>query len=177
MGRPALPPGRLARQLNRSLTPNTYTTRTTKYGIIEAVHTATTTTLSANVTAPSLTCEVAAHLVVNDYIFIGTNPTALQVTAVTGSGPYTLTLGQYITVSASSGATVTRVNTVDLYVNGNTPTAAAARAATGKAGPLAAVATLWTGMRWLSPYSPTVNDRVTIDHPRGSDHYVRGTLA
>ena len=66
------------------------------------------TTLSAAVTAPATTIATAASVPVNNQITVDTagNAETRTVTAVSGSGPYTITLATALNLNHSSGVTV-----------------------------------------------------------------------
>lgn len=129
-----------------------------QWGQVSAAHSsAQNTTLYAAVSAGATSIETNASVGEGAYILIGTLTLAIRVTSVSGSAaPYTLELAQDVGISQASGATVSVLNTLDLYLDGATA--------------------LTYGVRYLKSYTPTVNDVVVVGR-YGSDRFVLDTLA
>lgn len=163
--------GAVALTMRRSLVKDPFVFGHDQWAVVDAVHGGFSSTLTAAALVGASTVDVAAAPTVNDYLVIGTligpPPTALQVTAVSGSGPYTVTLAQELPVGQSSGAAVSSLHTLDLYLDG---TAA-----------LSDTTYLTTGVRYLDTgWTPTAGQYVYVLRGAGdrrSDRVVVGPLA
>lgn len=164
---------RQARILRQELgPPPQYTHGPWQWAYVAAVHTASTTTLSASAAAGSATIETVASVEANALVVVnGEGP--LQIGSVSGSGPYTLTFAnQTLPVDQTSGATVNVLPTVDLYLDGwqNAPDNL----------PPGTSQTLTVGVRRSYDYAPQVGHIVLVARGTGlqrSDRVVIGPLA
>ena len=164
-------PNGVAHVLQKEIGLNGQTQGWLQWGICEAVHSPrfTNTTLSSNASAGATTIDTTAACFVNDLLKIGSLTQAIQVTAVSGTGPYTVTLKQALPSNQSNGAVVQALWTVDLYINGTQ------NLATPPQGTF-----LTIGVRLLEGWNPIVGDVVPISRgPAGliSDRFVFRELA
>ena len=138
MNRPPAPgsPHSLAHALRRGLSPKPFNDDTVQWGIVAAVHGSTSTMLTTAASEGDAMIYTAAAPMVNDLLVVGSFPTGAlpsvtpHVTAVTGSGPYTVSITPGMPTTQSTGASVTALPTIDVYLNGAqnpTPASAAPR--------------------------------------------------
>jgi Glycine rich protein len=122
MNRPHAPgsPHSLAQALRRGLATRPFSEDTIQWGIVAAVHGSTNTMLTSAASAGDTTIYTAAAPLVNDLLVIGDTPTttAPRVTAVTGSGPYTVSVQPELPATLTTGTSVTALPTIDVYLNG-----------------------------------------------------------
>jgi hypothetical protein len=152
----------VARDLRRNLVPAWSIEGPFQWATVVATHTSSqSTTLAAAVTAGALTITTEADLDVNAVVAVGGFYPAMFVTKSSGTAaPYTLTLAQPIPEDAASGAAVDVLNTIDVEMDG--------------------APYLTPGIRYLSWYSPAVNDVVAVGRMQGASRtarFVLGTLA
>ena len=126
MNRPPAPgsPHSLAHALRRGLSPKPFNDDTVQWGIVAAVHGSTSTMLTTAASEGDVTIYTAAAPMVNDLLVVGSFPTGAlpsvtpHVTAVSGSGPYTVSILPGMPTTQSSGASVIALPTIDVYLNG-----------------------------------------------------------
>lgn len=128
-------PHGLAQAMRRNLSVSPFQNDTIQWGIVAGVHGSTNTTLTSAASVGDGTLAsplyMAAAPLVNDLLVIGPAPSpspAPRVTSVTGtSSPYSVTITPNLTIAQASGATVTALPTLDVYLNGaQNPTPASA---------------------------------------------------
>jgi hypothetical protein len=163
---------RHARSLRKAFVPKQFTASPYQWGYVEAVHTPSTTTLSAACAAGASSIQTAASVPANSLIIVGTGgPVVVQ--GVTGTGPYTLALAaRGVPHAQNSGATVRVLPTVDLYLDGW-------QSPPGNL-PVGVTKTLTTGVRYNSTYVPVVGHVVLVARGTGlqrSDRVVLGRVA
>ena len=115
MNRPPAPgsPHSLAHALRRGLSPKPFNDDTVQWGIVAAVHGSTSTMLTTAASEGDAMIYTAAAPMVNDLLVVGSFPTGSpppvtpHVTAVTGSGPYTVSITPGMPTTQSTGASVT----------------------------------------------------------------------
>lgn len=138
-----------------------------QWGYVDAIHVAGTTTLYANASLGATSIQTNGYVAPNAIMMIGTLVTGIRAVSVTGTtAPYTVALAQPLPTAQSSGATVTLLATLDLYLDGTQG--------------LADTAYLVTGIKYLASYSPTVGDVVLVCRGTGhlkSDRVALGKLA
>lgn len=135
-----------------------------QWGTVSAVHGYFSSTLASAASAGATSISTVAAPSLNALLLIGTlasgpNAQAIEVLGVSGSGPYDVALAQELSASQVSGASVTDVPTVDLYLDG--------------------ASYLTTGVRHLGSYSPQVNDVTAVARGQGglsSDRFALGSL-
>ena len=162
----------IARELRKQLVPKQYTHTPYQWAYVAAIHSRTTTTLSANALAGATSIQSHLNWTPNTLIVVGTGGPVV-VKSTTGSGPYTSVIGpRGIPFAASSGATVIGLATLDIYLDGwqNPPANL----------PPGVTPTLTIGVRYLHGYTPAVGHVVLVGRGTGlqrSDRFVLGRLA
>lgn len=161
-------PRGVAAALRKHVASNPFLDGTVQWGIVSAVHGSTSTTLSASASVGATTIYTVAAPLVNDLLQIGPVPTFTpRVTAVTTSGSdYAVTIQPGLVQAQASGAAVTALNTIDVYLN-------------GAQNPSPASSLTW-GIRYYSGSSPSVGDVLPLFRGLGgtaSDRFALGQLA
>lgn len=158
-----------AQAFRRYLVGDPFTTAPTQWGVVQALHGGFSSTLAAAASAGATSLSITAAPIVNDLLLVGTlanTDQVVRVTAVNGSGPYTVNIVPELPSSQASGASVVSANTLDVYLDGTQT--------------YAQNVYLTPGVRYLDSYSPTAGDVVLVlrgEGPSTSDRVVVGKLA
>lgn len=160
-------PNAHAQALRRYLVGDPFLVSPTQWGVVDAVHGSFSSTLYAQANVGTQSIELNAAPVVNDFLLVGTLEQPIQVTAVSGTAaPYTATLALELPSTQASGAAVVAAKTLDLYLDGSQT--------------LSDPTYLTPGVRYLTSYTPAVNDVVVVLRGQSglqTDRVVFGRLA
>ncbi len=164
----------LAQALRRQLVPNPFLGSSSQWGRVKGIHGSFTSTLYAAASLGTQSVELNAAPSINDYLIIGASLPACRVTAVSGSAaPYTATLATPLATAEASGATVTTLSTVDVYLD---------QSDGNLSGGVPDPAYLTYGLAYICYYTPVLEDYVIIWRSEmstgaGSDRIVMGRRA
>jgi len=159
-------PAKTAQALRLHLVGDPFLTAPHQWGVVHAVHGATSTVLYAQATPGATSIQTTAAPVVNDLLLLGSLQVGLQVVSVSGSAaPFTVDLKRQVPSVVAKGAAVTAMHTLDVYFDGTQHKTATY---------------LTVGVRYLSTYTPTAGDVVVAIRGTGnlaSDRVILGKLA